>query len=36
MIELLEDEGATSMYASQQEAIIELTRLLIYGIAPHK
>jgi AcrR family transcriptional regulator len=36
MIELLEDEGATSMYASQQEAIIELTRLLIYGIAPRK
>ena len=36
MIEMLEDESVTSMYDSRQEVIIELTRLLIYGIAPYK
>ena len=35
MIEMLEDESVTSMYSSQQEAILEMTRLLIYVIAPH-
>lgn len=32
LIDLLDDESFTSMFNSQQEMIIELTKLLVYGV----
>lgn len=34
MIELLGDERINSLYASPQELILEMTRMLVYGISP--
>lgn len=34
LIELLYDESFTSMFNSQQEMIMELTKLLVYGVIP--
>jgi len=36
VIELLEDESLMNMYESKQELILQLTRMLLYGIAPYK
>ncbi|MBN2480385.1 MAG: TetR/AcrR family transcriptional regulator [Bacteroidales bacterium] len=35
LVDLLEDESLTGMYDSQQELILELTNLIVYGIVPH-
>jgi AcrR family transcriptional regulator len=35
LVDLLKDESFTSMFDSQQEMIMELANLLVYGIVPH-
>lgn len=36
LIDLLDDESFTSMFNTQQEMIMELAKLLVYGIIPQE